>query len=162
MPDFDLTLLIFVALCMLPASTGAIFKPGDWYFHELKKPWWRPPSWLFAPVWSVLYLMIAVSAWIVWRTAGWDGGALALSVFAAQLVFNGLWSPIFFGMRRPDLAMIEILFLWGSIVATIVVFYPISETAAWLLVPYLCWASFAGFLNLTIVRMNPRNGVSEA
>lgn len=158
---FDLTLLVFLALVMVPAATGAIFKPGTWYFEELKKPWWRPPAWLFPPVWGVLYLMIAVSGWLIWREAGWQGGTLALVVYGLQLVFNGLWSPVFFGLRRPDWAFVEILFLWSSIVVTIVLFQPISPLAAWLLVPYLGWASFAGLLNFTIMRMNPRSGVAR-
>jgi translocator protein len=162
MPSFDLMLLVFVGFCCVPASVGAFFMPGEWYEVVVKKPTWCPPNWLFGPVWAVLYLMIATSGWLVWHAVGWEAGAFAFAVYAVQLFFASLWSPIFFGLRRPDLALIEIVFLWTSIVVNVVVFYQISEMAAWMLVPYLCWASFAGFLNFTIVRMNPRNRVSEA
>lgn len=149
-----LSLMIFVGACAVAASSGAFFRPGDWY-RRLEKPSWRPPDWLFGPVWLVLYIMIAISGWLVWRTAGLEGAALALTVYAIQLVFNGLWSAVFFGLRRPDWAFAEIVCLWLSIVATIAVFYPLNATAAFLLIPYAAWASFAAVLNFSIWRLNP-------
>jgi tryptophan-rich sensory protein len=121
----------------------------------LAKPSWRPPNWLFAPVWTVLYLMIAVSGWLVWREAGVAGAKIPLTVYAIQLVLNAAWTPIFFGLHRPDLAFFEIVLIWLSIVATILLFYPIHAGAAWLLVPYLGWVTFAAALNFAIWSLNP-------
>jgi benzodiazapine receptor len=145
--------IAFGAASFGAAATGAIFRPGDWY-RRLDKPPWRPPDWLFAPVWTMLYASIAVSGWLVWRAAGIEGAALPLAVFALQLLLNAAWTPLFFGLRRPDLALVEIVMLWGSIAATIVLFYPFSAAAAWLLVPYLAWVSFASALNASIWRRN--------
>ena len=103
-----LALLVFVIGCFLAASTGAMFRPGAWY-ELLAKPSWRPPSWLFAPVWTFLYLTIAVSGWLVWRKAGVAGAMCPLTVYTIQLVLNAAWTPIFFGLRRPDLAFFEIV-----------------------------------------------------
>ncbi len=149
-----LALLAFVAVCFLAALTGAVFRPGTWY-DLLAKPSWRPPNWLFAPVWTVLYLMIAVSGWLVWREAGVAGAKIPLTVYAIQLVLNAAWTPIFFGLHRPDLAFFEIVLIWLSIVATILLFYPIHAGAAWLLVPYLGWVTFAAALNFAIWSLNP-------
>lgn len=150
-----LSLLVFIVLCFLTASSGAIFKPDAWY-DALAKPSWQPPKWLFAPVWSVFYAAIAVAGWLVWRKAGFAGAELAFAVYGLQLVLNALWSAIFFGLRRPDLALVECLFLWLSVVATTILFFPIEPTAGWLFVPYVCWVSFAMFLNWVICRLNPR------
>jgi benzodiazapine receptor len=146
-------LICFIAASFAAASTGAIFRPGEWY-KQLDKPRWRPPDWLFAPVWALLYLLIAASGWLVWREAGFSGAALPLSVYALQLLLNAAWTPIFFGLHRPGLALMEISILWGSIVATIVMFRPVSAAAALLLVPYLAWVSFASALNFAIWRRN--------
>jgi translocator protein len=116
---------------------------------------------LFPPTWTVLYLTIAVSGWLVWRTSGFAAAALPLAIYLLQLVLNAAWSPIFFGMRRPDLSFVEIVILWCSIVATIATFQPLSAVAAWLLLPYLAWVTFAAALNFTIWRMN-RGSVSSA
>ena len=148
-----LVLVGFVGACSLAARMGAAFRPGDWY-ERLAKPSWRPPNWLFAPAWTVLYLTIAVSGWLVWRKSGLVGAALPLAIYLVQLVLNAAWSPIFFGLRRPDLAFIEITMLWLSIAVTIAVFRPISAAAAWLLLPYLAWVTFAAALNFTIWRLN--------
>lgn len=153
----DLSLLAFVAACVAVASTGAIFRPGVWY-DRLAKPPWRPPNWLFGPAWLVLYATIAVSGWVVFDTAGWPAAAVPLSVYGVQLILNGLWSAIFFGMRRMDLAFVEVVMLWLSILATILVFHPVSAFAAWLLVPYLLWVTFAATLNFTVWRMNSASG----
>jgi tryptophan-rich sensory protein len=144
----------FVAACFLAAMTGALFRPGEWY-ERLKKPAWRPPNRLFAPVWTILYLMIAISGWLVWREAGFTGAALPLAVYALKLLLNAAWTPLFFGLHRPDLGFVDIVLLWLSIVATIMLFVPISFGAALLLVPYLAWVTFATALNFAVWRLNP-------
>ena len=147
-----LELLPFVALCFCAALSGAFFRPGDWY-ERLAKPGWRPPNWLFPPAWTVLYICIATAGWLVWRQAS-PGYVAALGIYGVQLMLNAGWSAVFFGMRRPDWAFGELVLLWLSIAATIAAFAPISETAAWLLAPYLAWVTFAGALNLSIWRLN--------
>jgi tryptophan-rich sensory protein len=149
-----LGLLGFVAACFAAALPGAFFRPGKW-FEDLAKPRWRPPNWLFAPVWSVLYLTIAVSGWLVWRRWGFAGAALPLCVYGVSLAINAAWSVCFFGLRKPGIALIDIALLWLSIAATIFVFYPVERNAALLLLPYLAWVSFASALNFAIWRMNP-------
>jgi len=143
----------FIGICFLAAATGAIFRPGDWC-ERLSKPAWRPPNWVFPPAWTLLYLTIAVSGWLVWRTSGFAGAASPLAIYLVQLILNASWSPIFFGMRRPDLAFIEVVMLWLSIIATIAAFHRVNAVAAWLLLPYLAWVTFAAALNLTIWRLN--------
>jgi tryptophan-rich sensory protein len=145
----------FLAACLLAASSGAIFRAGSWY-DGLAKPWWRPPRWVFAPAWGVLYLLIATSGWLVWREAGLGGAALPLTVYFVSLAFNAAWSGLFFGLRRPDLAFLDVVALWVSIAATVAAFAPVSAAAAWLLIPYLCWVAFAAALNLAIWQMNRR------
>ena len=137
-----------------------IFKPGDWY-KQLHKPRWRPPDWLFAPVWTVLYVAIGLSGWLVWLEAGIAGAALPLSIYAVQLLLNAAWTPIFFGLHRPRLAMVEIMVLWAAILATIIMFRPVSAAAALLLVPYLAWVSFAAALNLSIWQRNRQKTLSQ-
>jgi translocator protein len=149
-----LALLGYIAACFLAAMTGAFFRPGEWY-ERLKKPSWRPPNRLFAPVWTVLYVIIAISGWLVWREAGFVGAALPLAVYALQLVLNAAWTPLFFGLHRPDLGFVDIVLVWLTIVATIVLFFPINVGAALLLVPYLAWVTFATALNFAVWRLNP-------
>lgn len=149
----SLVLLLFLALSFGAAAFGAQFAPGSWY-AALAKPSWNPPSWVFGPVWTLLYAMMAVAAWLVWRQAGWRAAAPALAVFALQLVLNALWSWIFFGLHAPGWALLEILALWLAILATIVLFARVRPLAAWLLVPYLAWVSFAAVLNFTLWRLN--------
>lgn len=150
-------LACFIGACFLAALTGAWFRPGEWY-ERLKKPSWRPPNKAFAPVWTVLYLMIAVSGWLVWREAGFSGAALPLAAYAVQLALNAAWTPLFFGLRRPDLGLIDIVLLWLAIVVTILLFFPVHIAAALLLVPYLAWVSFAMALNFAVWRLNPSTG----
>lgn len=149
----DGALITFVVLNVLAASSGAIFQPGDWY-DSLAKPWWRPPAWLFGPAWTVLYIMIAVSGWKVWHAAGPGEAWLPMTVYGVQMVLNAVWSGIFFGMRHMKLALLEMAFLWLAILATIIVFWPINQTAALLLVPYLAWVSFAFMLNRAMIQLN--------
>ena len=148
-----LGLLVFIVACVATAMSGAIFRPDAWY-RQLKKPSWQPPDWLFGPAWTVFYALIAVAGWMVWLKAGFAGAALPLTLYFLQLALNALWSAIFFGMRRIGLAAVETVFMWLVIVATIVTFYPIEPRAAWLMVPYLCWVSFAFVLNVTVWRLN--------
>lgn len=155
-----LMLFAFGGATFAAASAGAVFRPGEWY-RRLDKPRWRPPDWLFAPVWTLLYAMIALSGWLVWREKGLADAAVPLAVYAIQLVLNAAWSPIFFGLRRPGLAAIEIGLLWASIVATVLLFHPVSPVATWLIVPYLAWVSFAAALNLSIWRRNRAPRVAE-
>jgi translocator protein len=145
-------LAVFAALNFAVASTGAMFPPGAWY-KTLRKPNWTPPNWVFPVVWSLLYCAIAVSGWLVWEAAGTAAwGALAL--YALSLMFNAAWSALFFGLRRLDWAMADVAALWVSIAAQIIVFAPISQTAALLLVPYLVWVSIAATLNIRLLQLN--------
>jgi tryptophan-rich sensory protein len=146
-------LLVFVAATVAAALMGSLFRPGEWY-ERLKKPSWRPPNWLFAPVWSALYLMMAVAAWLVWKAAGLPAAGAPLALWLGQLILNAAWSPAFFGLKRPDLGLVVIVALWLAIVTTIVAFASISAAAAWLMVPYLCWVSFATALNFAVWRLN--------
>jgi tryptophan-rich sensory protein len=149
--------VVFAAMSYAPALMGALFRPGTWYEH-LNKPAWRPPNWLFAPVWAGLYFTIAVAGWLVWSRAGLDGAKLPLVVYCVQLVLNAAWTPIFFGLHRPGLALLEILVLWLAISTTIFLFYPLHAGAAVLMVPYLAWVSFAAVLNMSIWRRNSASG----
>ena len=149
-----ISLLGWLLLCFGAASFGAVFAPGHWY-ASLQKPAWNPPGWLFGPVWSVLYTMMAMAAWRVGRQGGWGKQRKPLLIFLAQLMLNALWTPLFFGLHRPGIAFAEIVLLWLAIAATIAAFRPVSRVAAWLLAPYLVWVSFATMLNFALWRLNP-------
>jgi translocator protein len=135
------------------AVLGSRFPPDAWYY-QLNKPSWNPPGWVFAPVWTLLYAMMAVSAWLVWKRYGFTGAAVALSLFVLQLILNAAWTWLFFGLHRPDLAFVDIILLWAGILATLVAFWKLLPVAGSLLIPYLAWVSFAAFLNWTLWRMN--------
>ncbi|WP_416355797.1 TspO/MBR family protein [Aureimonas phyllosphaerae] len=151
-----LVLLGFVALSGLVATSGILFKPGPWYVG-LRKPGWTPPNLAFPIVWSILYLLIAVSGWLVWRAAGWPAGAFTL--FGIQMILNFLWSWLFFGLRKPLLALADIGLLALAVAATAFAFAPYSRTAAWLLLPYLAWVCVAFGLNFSVWRLNRDRGV---
>ncbi len=123
------------------------------FYGQLIQPSWAPPAWLFGPVWSVLYVLMAVAAWLVWRRQGFQGAALKL--FIVQLLFNALWTWLFFVWRLGAVAFIEIVLLWLLISATLVLFWRVQRVAAVLLLPYLAWVSFAAALNFTLWRLNP-------
>lgn len=125
----------------------------EWYM-TLQKPSWNPPSWLFGPVWTTLYAAMAVAAWLVWKDAGFDGATAALAFFVVQLILNLAWSGIFFALRSPGWALVEIIALWAAILVTTVLFFRHSAWAGALMVPYLLWVTFASVLNGAIVRLN--------
>ena len=143
----------WVVLCFAAASLGGFFMPGEWY-AALRKPPWNPPGWIFGPVWTALYAMMAVAAWLVWQRGGFKTQRRALSLFLVQLAFNAAWTPLFFGLHWTGVALAEIVLLWLAIAATLAAFRPVSRTAAWLLAPYLAWVSFAAVLNFTLWRLN--------
>jgi translocator protein len=143
----------WVALCFVAPALGAFAMPDAWY-ASLHKPTWNPPGWVFGPVWTLLYSMMAVAAWLVSRRGGWAVQLVALSAFLVQLAFNAAWTPLFFGLHRPDLAFADIVLLWLAILSTIITFRRVHRGAAWLLLPYLAWVSFATVLNFTLWKMN--------
>lgn len=148
-----LGLLGWLLITAAAAAFGGQFMPGPWY-ADLAKPSWTPPGALFGPVWTLLYIMMAVAAWLVWRRRGTAGVGLALSLWVLQLVLNALWSWLFFGRQQIGLALVDIALLWLLIAATILAFRAVHRGAALLLVPYLAWVSFASALNWALWRLN--------
>lgn len=146
-------LIFWLVVSMAAGWVGSRFVPGEWY-AALVKPSWNPPSWVFGPVWSTLYILMGVSAWLVWRKAGFAGASVVLGLFVFQLVLNALWSYLFFGAHRPDLAFADIIALWLVILATTIGFWRVTVLAGVLLLPYLCWVGFAAALNLQLWRLN--------
>jgi tryptophan-rich sensory protein len=149
-------LVIFVAICLFVGASGSAATASsvqDWY-PQLAKPSWTPPGAVFGPVWTVLYVLMGVSAWMVWRDSAESERRRAITIFGIQLFLNAAWSYLFFGLRSPGWAAVEIVLLWCAIVATILVFFRISRLAAGLLVPYLLWVSFAAALNIQIWNLN--------
>jgi len=143
---------VFVAAVVVTAVVGSLFSvsAGDEYLG-LQRPSWAPPAWLFGPVWTVLYALIALSGWLAWRGGA---GRTELTLFGVQLVLNALWTPLFFGLGWYAVAVAEIVLLWLSIVAVAVVFWQRTTAAALLLLPYLGWVSFAAALNVSIAVLN--------
>lgn len=149
------SLLVFLALATCAAAMGALFQPGAWY-AGLRKPPLTPPDWLFGPVWSALYLAMAVAAWLVWRARGRVG--LALWLWGGQLAANAAWSALFFGLQRPGLGLLDIVLLWLLVLATTVAFFRARPLAGALLVPYLAWVGFAAYLNAALWHLNRQGG----
>lgn len=125
------------------------------FYGQLVQPGWAPPAWLFGPVWTVLYALMAVAAWLVWRERGFGGARAALWLFVMQLVANALWTWLFFGLHLGLAALVEIVVLWMLIAATVATFWPVHRLAALLLVPYVAWVGFAAVLTLALWRSNP-------
>ena len=148
-----LGLAFWLVLSFATASMGAAFKPGEWY-TQLVLPSWTPPGWLFGPVWTLLYIAMAVAAWMVWRQGGVRANLLPLSVYLVQLLLNGLWSWIFFGEHLIGLALVDILALLATIIVVTVLFWRRRPVAGLLMVPYTLWVSFASALNFQIWRLN--------
>lgn len=153
-----LTLVGFIFVCLAAGGIGGVATAENvrgWYL-TIEKPTWNPPGWVFGPVWTSLYLMMAVAAWLVWKDqqASATVKKTALTLFGLQLALNALWSFVFFEWHQLGWALVEILILWAAIVATLIAFFRIRKAAGWLLVPYLAWVSFASFLNYTIWALN--------
>ena len=145
--------ILFICIAFLP-SLGAVFvQTGGWY-EALNKPLWNPPSWLFGPVWTVLYTTIGLAAYFAWVRGRHEDRRAVFTVWGTQLFMNAVWSPLFFGLHRPDWAMASLVLLWFLILLCIGLFSQRSRLAAWLLLPYFLWVSFAGALNATIWMMN--------
>jgi len=149
-------LVVSLVICFAASGVGALFttpKIAGWY-ATLQRPAFAPPNWVFGPVWTTLYAMMAIAAWLVWKQGGLRQAALPLGLFATQLLLNVLWSLLFFGMENPLAALIEIGLLWLFILATTVAFFRRSNGAGGLMVPYLGWVSFAAVLNYGFWRLN--------
>ncbi|QGQ22024.1 tryptophan-rich sensory protein [Gimesia benthica] len=149
-------LVVFIVVCLGAGGLGAIATTPEiegWY-KTIEKPMWNPPDSVFGPVWTTLFLMMAIAAWMVWKPEGVKAARMPLTLFAGQLSLNVAWSWIFFGMHEPGWAFAEIVILWLAVTATTVTFFRYSSVAGWLMVPYLAWVSFASVLNFTIWRLN--------
>jgi translocator protein len=149
--------IMAIAWAMVLGLVGGLMSPvGAWY-RALAKPWYQPPGWLFGPAWTIILGLAAWAAVIAWEAAATAAQQRdVIILFAVNGLFHFGWSPLFFRLRRPDLALIEVVFLWSSLVALVVGLAPIAPQAAWLIAPYLAWVSFAAVLNAAIVRLNPR------
>jgi translocator protein len=161
LPRFDLSAIIRLIVSIVIAQSAGLIGTlvtdtgeGTWY-AQLDKPWFTPPGWVFGPVWTALYVMMGIAAFLVWeRRQEYSGALTALAAYAVQLVLNLSWSLVFFGLESPVGGLIVIVVLLAAIVATMILFWPISRVASLLLVPYLLWVSFATVLNASIWIMN--------
>lgn len=152
-----LALVGLLLLVYAVAAVGGLLTArsvGDWY-KSLNKPWWTPPSWVFGPAWTLLYTLMAIAVWLIWRRGGETAVTLPLALWAVQLALNLAWSAVFFYARQPAWAMADIVLLWLAIAATMVTFWRVTPVAGWLLLPYLLWVTYASTLNWGIWRMNP-------
>jgi len=145
------SLVGFVMLAFVAGYVGSRFLPGDWY-AGLAKPSFNPPNGVFAPVWSVLYLLMGIAAWRAWRTRGLDA---AIALWLAQLALNAAWSWLFFGRHLLAVALVDIAVLLALIVATTIAFFRRDRAAGWMMVPYIAWVSFATVLNAALWHLNP-------
>jgi len=150
-----LGLVGWLAVSFVAAAFGAVASvhAGEFY-QSLARPGWAPPGWLFGPVWSVLYTLMGISAWLVWVRRGFTGARTALVVFLAQLIANGLWSWLFFAWHKGWLSFSEVILLWAMILCTVVLFWRVRRSAGVLLLPYLAWVSFACALCFATWRLN--------
>ncbi len=145
------SLSVFAGIVIAAASSGAVFTTGEWY-EGLKKPSWTPPNWLFPVAWTILYTMIAVAGWLVWRRAGWS---TALTVWGIGLVLNALWSYFMFGRHEIGLALADVAALWVAVALFIALAWNLDRMAAYLFIPYLAWVTLATALNFSVWTLNP-------
>lgn len=146
----------FLLLCFAAAGLGSVFTGSsvDSWYQTLRKPSFNPPSWVFGPVWTALYALMAAAAWRVWRRYGFSGAGAALALFGVQLGLNVGWSALFFGARLPGAAFAEIVILWSAILGTTLAFLRLDRPAGWMMLPYLGWVTFASVLNYSIWQLN--------
>lgn len=157
-----LDIVIAVGWAVVVATVGAYLTDSlsPWYREVLKKPSWQPPDWAFGPAWSVIFALAALSLFLGLRDAPDSGTrSLIIGLFVVNGLANILWNPLFFWLRRPDWALVEVPFLWLSVLVPMLVLWPISTAAGALLLPYLCWVAFAAYLNLAVVRLNRPFGI---
>ena len=148
-------LIVICLLCLSIGAAGSFFTSSTGWYQNLKKPSFNPPGWVFGPAWTILYIMMGISAFLILQK-GLSGRAIqfALLLFTVQLLLNAIWTPLFFGLKSPLLAFIDVVLLWFGILVTIVKFYGLSKPAAVLLIPYLLWVTFASVLNFAILLLN--------
>ncbi|MBA3879972.1 MAG: TspO protein [Sphingobium sp.] len=148
-------IIIAAGVALFLGAAGGLLTPIDGWYRALRKPSWQPPDWAFGPAWTIILGLAAWSAVVAWNAAATgDQRRDVVVLFAVNAVCHFLWSPLFFRLRRPDWALVEVVFLWASLVALVAGLWPISPFASALILPYLAWVSFAAFLNWTIVRLN--------
>ena len=148
---FWLTFCIFFAACLGAGVTGGLFPPGAWY-RSLSKPSWTPPDWVFPVTWMVLYVCMALAGA---RVAGAPDNGIAMAFWAMQIAFNGLWTPVFFGLRKIRLGMAVVCVLWLSVLSAMIALWRVDQIAGLLFAPYLVWVTIAAALNASIWRLNP-------
>jgi tryptophan-rich sensory protein len=149
--------LVFSILITLAAGAVSGFATAhnvDTWYTTLNKPWFNPPNWLFAPVWTLLYIMMGVALYFIWRMPASPKRNIAMVVFFIQLFLNFLWSFIFFYFHAIAAALADIIVLWTAIFITILLFSRLKTSATWLMIPYICWVSFAMVLNISILQLN--------
>lgn len=149
-----LPLWLGVSFCAAAIGAAASVQAGPFYL-QLVRPPWAPPAGVFGPVWTLLYTLMGVAAWLAWREGGWARQRRALGLYLVQLAFNALWSWLFFGWHLGGPAFAEVLLLWGLILATLLAFWRVRPLAGALLLPYLAWVSFATALNYSVWQLNP-------
>jgi tryptophan-rich sensory protein len=152
-PRAVLGLVAWIGVCLAIGFLGSLARPDAWY-AGLAKPFFNPPDALFGPVWTVLYVLIAFAAWRIWERRGFGTAGLALVSFGAQLLVNGLWAPLFFGLHAMAAALVDLMILWLLIWATWALFRRLDQRAAAWLLPYWLWVSFAGVLNAALLWLN--------
>ncbi|QFT92235.1 TspO/MBR family protein [Roseovarius sp. THAF9] len=153
-----LCFVIFLAACFAAGATGALFPPGKWY-EDLNKPTWTPPNWLFPVAWTTLYLLMAGAGA---RVAVSPDNAVAMALWALQIALNGLWTPVFFGLRRIRLGLVVLVGLWIAVFSGMIALWQVDWLAGLMFAPYLAWVSVAGALNLSVMRLNPEVVRAEA
>ena len=149
-------LLGWIVITFIASAFGAVASiQAKEFYRQLNQPSWAPPSWLFGPVWTLLYTLMAIAVWLVWRNGGLRQNRAAIVLFLLQLAFNAVWSWLFFAWRLGGLAFADILVLWILVATTVILFWRTSRTGASLLVPYLAWVTFAAVLNVSVWQLNP-------
>lgn len=152
-----LGLIGWFAISFAASAVGAVASiEARSFYAQLTQPAWAPPGWLFGPVWTVLFALMAIAAWLVWRSGGFRANRIAISFFLVQLAVNALWSWIFFAWHLGGLALAEVVLLWVLIAATLVLFWRVRPLAGALLIPYLLWVGFASVLNYSLWQLNPQ------